>query len=98
MDRVRPPETDARRARAAIRRRLRDELDAPRARAQLVRFVLLVLALLAELWASLALLDAIGPANLRHAIGLVAVGLVFYLLGLQPLPGPPRSRRRADPQ
>jgi hypothetical protein len=63
-----------------------------------VRFVLLVLALVAELWATLALLDAIGPADLRHALGLVALGLVFYLLGLQPLPGPPRQRRRPGAQ
>jgi len=63
-----------------------------------LRFVLLVLALLVELWAALALLGAIGPESLRHALGLGALGLVFYLLGLQPIPGPPRQRRRPGAQ
>jgi hypothetical protein len=60
-----------------------------------MRLVLLVCALLAELAAAAASVGLVVHTTERHMVGLVALGLVLYLLALQPvLPvAPPSSRR-----
>ena len=60
-----------------------------------MRLALLLAALLAELAASASTVGVVVHASDRHTLGLIALGLVFYLLALQPvLPvAPPSSRR-----
>jgi len=60
-----------------------------------VRLMLLVAALVAELVAAASFFGVVVHVGDRHAFGCIALGLVLYLLALQPvLPlAPPPSRR-----
>lgn len=56
-----------------------------------MRLVLLVAALVAELAAAASFFGVVVHLTEPHAFGCMALGLVLYLLALQPVLPPPRG-------
>lgn len=66
------------------------DVDEARPRAVVMRLLLLIGALVAELIAAGAWFNVVVDVGDRHAHGYVALGLVLYLLAVQPLGSPPK--------